>query len=144
MWQPLESLRNTVAFGDGLIRLWAEPNYMQYQKWTTKEDFGNKIYYYFFVPAGFYKIKEDTFAYNFPFKYTQEQVEVNGFVNHDGPRKLQEGLTEPFWHLEESERVECELMTGDYTKLPYLIIPNLGEPNYYPEKRYFIPVGENY
>lgn len=133
MWAPVSNLseRNVT---EGIIKLWHNQNVMQYSKWSTSGEFGIDVYYYFVVPAGFYMTGEDTFAFNFSFKFIKKPVDVY----HSGIWK-----TEPFWRLEEQSPPEQSLQTDKELKLPYLIVPDLGQPNYYPERRYFIPLTVN-
>lgn len=97
-WTPLENLSTDLADGNGIVRLWCPPNYMDSQGWSTKPNFSNWLYSYFFVPANFYQTGENEFTYNFPFKYIKKYVEVY----HEGIQR-----SEDFWRLEENQRKNC-------------------------------------
>lgn len=133
MWQPLRNLRDLNPT-EGLIRLWHNQNFMRYSKWSTKGEYGKDIFYYFFIPSEFYYVGEDTFAYNFSFKYIKEPVEVY----HKGIQH-----SEAFWRLEPQGHPEVSIQTDRETKLPFIIVPDVGQPNYKMERRYFIPLGQN-
>ena len=131
-----------IAPDGGIIPLWYEANVFETQ-WKTDGVYGVDNFYYFFIPAGFIFFNEpNTFLYNFGLKYVNKSEKVTGYVEHNGIRQLQEGKTDPFWHLEESAPYEVKLETDQLTKLPFLSVPDTGLPNFMNEKRYFIPLSE--
>lgn len=139
MWNPLSSVfeKNPT---EGIIRLWHSPNYFDNTPWSTFGVESEDLFYFFFIPAGFSFVTVDTFQFNFGFKYVNRSEEVNGFVVHNGKHDLQQGKTVPFWHLDEQSPIQVKIQTDDDTKLPYLITPDVGDPHYKAERRYFIPV----
>lgn len=142
MWNPLTAI-DEVNPTEGIIRLWHSPNYFENDPWSTFGVFSEDVFYFFFIPAGFSYVTVDTFQYNFGFKYVNRSEEVNGFVVHNGKHDLQQGKTVPFWHLDEQSPIQVKIQTDDTTKLPYLVVPDVGDPHYKPERRYFIPVVQN-
>lgn len=141
-WQPVSKLADIAPDG-GIIPLWNTPNIFDFNKWRTIGVYGEDIYYYFIIPAGFTHTGENEFTYNFGLEYVNESVTVSGYVTHDGVHNLQQGKTQPFWHLKESSPTKVTLETDDKTKLPYLVVPSRGLPSFAEERRYFIPLPES-
>lgn len=140
-WQPRTQLNNNAPDG-GIIALYNTANVFEFNEWRTSGEYGIDIFYYFIIPAGFVYVSENKFLYNFPLKYVNKSEKVTGWVEHNGVRQLQEGKTDPFWHLEEAESYLVELQTSEYTRLPYLLVPDCGLTPFAEEKRYFIPLPE--
>lgn len=138
-WKPKTTLN--IAPDGGIISLWNKTNIFNRTDWSTVGDYGLDIFYYFIIPAGFvYAGYKDTFIFNFGLKYVKKERSVSGYVEHNGLRWLQEGKTESFWSLDESEPPRVQMLTDPDTKLPYLLVPDCGLPNHNTEKRYFIPL----
>lgn len=138
-WNPKSTLN--IAPNGGIIALWNKTNVFDKNPWSTQGDYGKDIFYYFIIPAGFvFSGTVDTFTFNFGLKYVFKEREVTGYVNHSGQRWLQEGKTEKFWSLDESSPPDVTIQTDPDTKLPFLIVPDCGLPNFKEEKRYFIPL----
>ena len=131
-WFQQTNLSDDLSGSEGIIKLWAGANYLESQNWRTNGNFSTDIFHYFFIPHNFYLRGSNTFAYHFPFKYIFDTIDVF----HEGIQK-----SEPFWRLEPSSDSTATLETDIKTKLPYLIIPSFGQPNYRAVKCYFQPVG---
>lgn len=140
-WNPVSTLE-TLAENGGIIVLWYNADLMNQNPWRTTGVYGLDTFYYFFLPAGFTHTGEDEFTYNFGLEYVKSSVAVTGYVEHNGIRQLQEGKTEPFWHLQESAPAKVTLQTDETNKLPYVEVPSRGLPSFATERRYFIPVPE--
>lgn len=130
MFTARTSLADNPSENDGIIKLWASPNLLD-SEWKVEGEFGEDLYYYFIIPPGFYY--DGGFRFNFPFNIVHRQLDVY----HDGIQK-----TEIIYNFEKANNKTVTLNTHKGTKLPYLIVPDVGAPNYYPEKRYFIPLVE--
>lgn len=140
-WTPRIQLDNLAPNG-GIVALWNSANIMQFSEWRTKGEYGEDLFYYFFIPAGFVQTGENEFTYNFGLKYVNKTESVTGVVYHNGRHDLQEGKTASFWHLEQASPDKVSIQTDPTTKLPYLVVPARGLPGFLEEKRYFIPVPE--
>lgn len=141
-WTPRDSVNAPVE--GGIIKLWHSPNLFENTGWFTDGKYGEDLFYYFIIPPSFVYDSKDTFLYNFALKYVNSSVSVSGFIDHDGWHSLQQGKTAPFWHLElNSSPEKVKLQTDDLTKLPYLLKPANGLPNFKEEKCYFIPLPES-
>lgn len=139
---PSRSTLN-IAPNGGVISLWTTTNVFNDDPWTTQPEYGKKIFYYFFIPAGFvFSGEKDVFIYNFGLKFVKKERSVSGYVNHSGQRWLQGGKTESFWSLDPADPPRVTIQTDKDTKLPYLLVPDCGLPNFREEKRYFIPLPE--
>lgn len=125
----LHNLSSNNSDGNGIVKLWTSAN-LKTANWKITGTFGIDFYNYFFVPSN-YILDGDNFIYLFPFKYINSSV----FVYYDDKPN-----TEAFWHLEKANNQSCELQTDENSRLPYVVKPNCGEPDYKPEKRFFIPV----
>lgn len=130
MWEEKTNILQDMAKGDGIILLFFPANFLE-GEWRVYNN-NHSLRTYFHIPAGF-SYKGGTFYYNFAYKYVYKSIKVF----HKGVHK-----TEPFWHLEPSSPVACELKTDKGTKLPYLDLPSLGKQLFIPTKCYFIPVSE--
>lgn len=139
-WEALTNLNQNFG-GNGIVKLWASPNFKD-SGWKIEGSFGVDLYSYFYIPSGFI-LSGGNFEYNFPLKYVNKEVSVTGWIEYRGRRDLQEGLTEKFWHLEESSNEIVSLNTDSKTKLPYLIVPARGLPSFKEEYRFFLPVNNN-
>jgi len=131
-WFPQQNLSDDLSDSEGIIKLWGSPNLKNAQDWRTSGIFSTDLYHYFFIPHNFYFLSNNTFAYHFPFRYIFQNIKVF----HDGIQ-----TSEEFWRLQPSNDATSTIQTDIKTKLPYLFIPNLGQPNYKEIKSYFIPVG---
>lgn len=141
-WTPRDSVNAPVD--GGIIKLWCKPNLFDDSGWFTDGTYGEDLFYYFIIPPMFIYQSKNTFLYNFALKYVNKSESVSGFVDHDGIHWLQQGKTQPFWHLELNPTPEtATLETDKITKLPYLMKPANGLPNFKPEKCYFIPLPES-
>lgn len=141
-WNPVSTLETLAPSNGGIVVLWCSANIMDKQEWKTSGTYGEDLFYYFIVPAGFVMTGENEFTYNFGLKYVKKSESVSGYVNHSGQRWLQEGKTASFWHLEQASPDKVTLKTDEKTKLPYLDVPSRGLPGFLPEARFFIPVPE--
>lgn len=131
MFTARNSLADNPSENDGIVKLWASPNLLD-SEWKLNGNFGEDLFYFFIIPHGFY-CDGNSFKFNYGFKIVNRPIDVY----HDGIQK-----SEPLYVFEASSHPTCSLNTHKGTKLPYLIVPDVGEPNYYPEKRYFIPLIE--
>lgn len=138
-WNPKTTLN--IAPDGGIISLWNKTNLFNKTDWSTLGEYGKDIFYYFIIPPGFvYSGTKDVFIFNFGLKYVKKERSVTGVIYHDGRHDLQQGKTESFWSLDESEPPLVNMLTDPDTKLPYLLVPDCGLPNHRVEKRYFIPL----
>lgn len=140
LWDPKTSLEKSLPPLGGIVVLWHDANVFVKSPWRVEGVYGKDIFSYFFLPPGFI-YDEGVFYYNDPFIYVEKTLEVTGYVSHEGWRWLQEGKTEPNWHLEPSELSAVELETCPTTKLPFLQVPDRGRPDFKKESRFFIPLG---
>lgn len=129
-FSPLNNLSENLSDSEGIVKLWAESNLLK-SDWKLDGSFGGDIYYYFFIPSDFI-IQNNKVYYNNSYKYIKRPIEVY----HNGIR-----YSEEIWVMEESSLTECNILTDDRTKLPYVIKPSLGRYNFQTERCYFIPVG---
>ena len=141
-WQPAATALDFAPDNGGIVILWHSADIMNESPWRTTGVYGEDLFYYFIVPAGFTMTGENEFTYNFGLEYVNESVAVTGVVYHGGRHDLQQGKTEPFWHLKQSAPTKVALETDNKTKLPFLRVPSRGLPSFNPEVRYFIPLPE--
>lgn len=141
-WQAAETAIDFAPDNGGIIILWHSPNIQDGTPWRTTGVYGEDLFYYFIIPAGFTLTGENQFTYNFGLEYVNSSVSVSGFVTHDGVHNLQQGKTEPFWHLQESAPSIVTMETDLKCKLPFLKVPSRGLPSFNDEVRYFIPLPE--
>ena len=137
MWTPQTNLSQDLS-SNGIVKLWASPNYFNDQNWRTEGVFGVDLFYYFFIPYPYF-YSDAIFYFDAPFKFEEKELRVTTKdPEHDGEQK-----TEKFWNLIPSSSPQVELQTDVKTKLPYLTSPDLGQPDYVAVKTYLIPVGVN-
>lgn len=126
---------NVDLSNNGIIRLWASPNLMN-SEWRLTGDITKDINSYFYLPADVIIINGEL-KYNNSYEYVKKEITVTGWCWYKSKLDLQEGKTEPFWHMVESENKTLKLETDDLTKMPFIMTPTLGRFNYTSEKRYF-------
>lgn len=115
----------------GIVRLWFKPN-VQDTKWEMSGNIKTHCSYYFVLPADVIN-ENGSLKFNARFKYIKKNVKVfHRGVNY----------SEDFWRIEPVSPISLQLETSDETKLPYIVVPDLGEPNYTREIRYLIPLNE--
>lgn len=139
-WNPKQTLEKSLPPSGGIVVLWHDPNIFVKTPWRVEGVYGQDIFSYFFIPPGFI-IENNMFYYNDPFAYEEKTIPVTGYIGHDGQRWLQDGKTDPHWHIVPAELSTADLQTCPTTKLPFLQVPDRGRPGFKPESRFFIPLG---
>lgn len=158
-WDPYDGPDKDRGDNNGLIRLYHTLNLFDGSDWTTEGTISGHLWCYFFVPANFIKVGANTFEYQRCFKFVHEQVEVNGKVTgvphgftatEGGPQPLEQGYitdgkvvdgkTVKIWHADYVDRKTSQMKTSKINRLPYLVIPDYGDPGYKESIEYFKPV----
>lgn len=108
---------------EGLILLYW--NFREH-KWVDKEDFAVNSgsthgMQWFCIPNGLSYKGNNIFYENRRYKMVLQHADVQGYVDHNGHRDLEDGKTvKEFWMAEPlQERPELQLLTDSHSQLPF-------------------------